>query len=191
MKKHRETIEKLDKVERVLRQFLHGLRITDLAKKIETKRPTVYGYLNTLELEGRAYYQRGIAYPERPSSSSGKLSLSKEDLKDMRSLLSEARNSYFKPQVRIRENGTSYLAHTYAGYLRELAERHPLLKEQLRAAIWNSRALKSKGIETNRLAQTELDLMFPSLRSVLSPAEVEGLFGKLERVLDKLEANRL
>jgi len=68
MEKYRETQEMLDKVQRVLRQSPQGKKISDLAKKLGKKRSTVYGYLNTLELRGKAYFQRGTAYLEKPAS---------------------------------------------------------------------------------------------------------------------------
>jgi transposase len=66
MEKKHQTQQKLDKIQAILRQNPHGIRITDLAKKLNVKRSTIYDYLNSVELKGKAYFQRGVAYPERP-----------------------------------------------------------------------------------------------------------------------------
>ena len=68
MKKHK-TIEKLDKVANEIQHFPKGKKISELAEKLGMHRSTLYDYINTLELMGRAYYQRGTAYPERPKES--------------------------------------------------------------------------------------------------------------------------
>ena len=65
-----KSMEKLDKLERLLQQNLHGITITDCARKLGVHRTTVYKYLYTLDLQGKAYYERGIAYPGKRSTES-------------------------------------------------------------------------------------------------------------------------
>ncbi len=74
----------LDKLDRLLRQNPHGVRITDLAGKLGISRSTVYDYLNTLDLRGKAYYERGIAYPKRPSAKTE--SKSNEYIKELKEI---------------------------------------------------------------------------------------------------------
>jgi len=56
----------LEKTYKLLLQFPNGIRITDLAKKREVQRSTIYDHLNTLELMVLAHYERGTAYPVTP-----------------------------------------------------------------------------------------------------------------------------
>jgi DeoR/GlpR family transcriptional regulator of sugar metabolism len=63
-----QTMENLDKLEKLLQQNLHGIKITDVAKKLNVDRSTVYKYLYSLDLQGKAHYERGIAYPGKPST---------------------------------------------------------------------------------------------------------------------------
>jgi len=64
---HVKRMEKEDKCDKLLRQFPNGIRISILAQKLEVTRSTVYDYLNSLELKGKAHYEKGIAYPKKPS----------------------------------------------------------------------------------------------------------------------------
>ena len=58
-----------DKTYKLLRQFPSGIKITELAEKRRVERSTIYDHLNSLELRGLAYYERGTAYPQKPESS--------------------------------------------------------------------------------------------------------------------------
>jgi len=68
-----KTMEKVDRVDKCLRQFPQGIRISDLAEKSGVSRTYVYGLLNTLDYQGKAHYERGVAYPgkdkEKPEAS--------------------------------------------------------------------------------------------------------------------------
>lgn len=61
--KNVKSMENLDKLDSLLRQNPHGIRITDAARKLNVERSTVYDYLRTLDLKGLAHYEKGIAYP--------------------------------------------------------------------------------------------------------------------------------
>ena len=61
----RKKDDKMKKLEKVLRQFPHGIRIAVLAGKVGISRSYAYDLLQSLELQGKAYYEDGIAYPER------------------------------------------------------------------------------------------------------------------------------
>ena len=56
-------MENLDKLDSLLRQNLTGIRIVDLARKLGVDRSTVYSWLQSLYHQGRAYYEKGTAYP--------------------------------------------------------------------------------------------------------------------------------
>ena len=56
-------MEKSDRVDKCLRQFPQGKRIPDLAKKCGVSRTYMYDLLNTLDYQGKAHYERGVAYP--------------------------------------------------------------------------------------------------------------------------------
>jgi len=62
-----QTMKNLDKLEKLLQQNRHGIKITEVAKKLNVDRSTVYKYLYSLDLQGKAHYERGIAYPSKPS----------------------------------------------------------------------------------------------------------------------------
>ena len=51
------------RLENVLRQFPKGIRIVELANKVGISRSYAYDLLNSLQLQGKAYYENGIAYP--------------------------------------------------------------------------------------------------------------------------------
>ena len=59
-------MEKLDKVDKLLRQFPHGARAVELARKMGVSRSAVYDYLNSLEARGKAYSEHGLWYPKKP-----------------------------------------------------------------------------------------------------------------------------
>jgi len=61
-------MENLKELERLLQQNLHGIKITKAAKKLGVNRSTVYKYLYSLDLQGKAHYERGIAYPGEHST---------------------------------------------------------------------------------------------------------------------------
>ena len=71
-------MENEDKLEKLLQQNLHGIKIVNIAEKLDVDRSTVYKYLNSFDLQGKAHYERGIAYPgpsiENKSSSEKKSS---------------------------------------------------------------------------------------------------------------------
>jgi hypothetical protein len=59
-------MKKIDKLQRLLQQNRHGIRIVDASRKLDLHRSTIYKYLNSLELRGQGYFERGIPYPEKP-----------------------------------------------------------------------------------------------------------------------------
>lgn len=64
-----KTMRKVDKLDSLLRQFPHGIRIAEAAGKLGISRTYVYSLLETLKLQGKAYYENGIAYPGKPKIS--------------------------------------------------------------------------------------------------------------------------
>ena len=59
-------MENLDKLEKLLRQFPHGARAAELAKKMGVSRSAVYDYLNSLETRGKARNEHGLWYSTAP-----------------------------------------------------------------------------------------------------------------------------
>ena len=64
---HGKGMKKIDKLEKLLRQNRHGIRIVDASRKLGLHRSTIYKYLNSLDLKGLAYFEKGIAYPKKPT----------------------------------------------------------------------------------------------------------------------------
>ncbi len=64
---NRKIMGNLDKLDKLLRQNPHGIRIRDIVTRLGISRSTVYNHLNHLDLKGKAYYERGTAYPKKPS----------------------------------------------------------------------------------------------------------------------------
>jgi hypothetical protein len=53
----------LDKIHQFVINYPRGIKISELGKRLEIKRTTLYGHLNILEGQKKLFYQRGIAYP--------------------------------------------------------------------------------------------------------------------------------
>jgi len=67
-KRKRELMEKLDRCYKVVQQSRNGINAIGIAKKLDIHRTTAHSYLNTLELMGKVYSQKGLWYPEEPST---------------------------------------------------------------------------------------------------------------------------
>lgn len=61
---HGKFMEKLNKADKLLRQFPHGTRAADFAKRLGVKRTQVYDYLNGLVLREKAYNKYGLWFPQ-------------------------------------------------------------------------------------------------------------------------------
>jgi len=71
--------ENLDKVDKLLRQFPHGVRAIELAEKLGLSRSAVYDYLNGLETRGKCSNEHGLWYSQASTrASSEKEEQSKE-----------------------------------------------------------------------------------------------------------------
>ena len=57
-------MEKLDKADKLLLQFPHGVSAKDFAKKFGVHRTQVYEYLNALEVREKAYSEHGLWFPK-------------------------------------------------------------------------------------------------------------------------------
>ena len=66
---HVDRMKNLDKLDKLLQQNPHGIRIINIAKKLDVDRSTVYRYLESKDLQGKARYERGTAYPGKPKLS--------------------------------------------------------------------------------------------------------------------------
>jgi len=67
-KRKRELMEKLDRCYKVVQQSRNGINAIGIAEKLGIHRTTAHSYLNTLELMGKVYSQKGLWYPEEPST---------------------------------------------------------------------------------------------------------------------------
>lgn len=72
-KRKRELMEKLDRCYKVVQQSRNGINAIGIAKKLDIHRTTAHSYLNTLELMGKVYSQKGLWYPEEPSTKENSL----------------------------------------------------------------------------------------------------------------------
>ena len=72
-KRKRELMAKLDRCYKVVQQSRNGINAVDIAKKLNVHRTTAHSYLNTLELMGKVYSQKGLWYPEEPSTKENSL----------------------------------------------------------------------------------------------------------------------
>ena len=90
----------MKRLESVLRQFPHGIRIVELAEKLGISRSYAYDLLNSLELQGKAHYERGIAYPGKSQKGSKKLSNEKKISKH----LSKEEREYLERRAKFYEN---------------------------------------------------------------------------------------
>jgi len=63
-------MENLDKVDKLLRQFPHGAKATELARKLGVSRSAIYDQLNSLEARGKARNEHALWYPTDPAQSS-------------------------------------------------------------------------------------------------------------------------
>lgn len=61
---HVEFMEKLDRADKLLRQFPHGIRAVDFAQEFGVKRQNAYDFLNSLEVRGFAYSEHGLWFPK-------------------------------------------------------------------------------------------------------------------------------
>lgn len=64
----RQSMDNLDKCYKVIEQSSTGISAIDIAEKLKIHRTTVHGYLNSLELSGRVYSQKGLWYLQGASS---------------------------------------------------------------------------------------------------------------------------
>jgi sugar-specific transcriptional regulator TrmB len=62
-------MENLDKVDKLLRHFPHGVRATELAKKLGISRSSIYDYLNSLAVRGEARNEHSLWYPKNHAQS--------------------------------------------------------------------------------------------------------------------------
>ncbi|MEM2104516.1 MAG: hypothetical protein QW717_06480 [Candidatus Bathyarchaeia archaeon] len=72
-KKKHEYMEKLDSIYKVVQQSSTGISAVGIAKKLgkpESYRTTVHRYLNTLELMGKVYSEKGLWYAKEPKENS-------------------------------------------------------------------------------------------------------------------------
>ena len=67
-KRKRELMEKLDRCYKVVQQSRNGINAIGIAKKLNIHRTTAHNYLNTLELMGKVYSQKGLWYSEELST---------------------------------------------------------------------------------------------------------------------------
>ena len=61
---HDKFMEKLDKADKLLRQFPHGIRAVDVARKLNIHRTQSYDYLSSLEARDKAYSEHGLWFPK-------------------------------------------------------------------------------------------------------------------------------
>lgn len=58
-------MEKLEKIDRLLRQFPHGITAAELAEKMDIKRTAVYDFLNSLAVRGKAESRDGLWFSKQ------------------------------------------------------------------------------------------------------------------------------
>jgi hypothetical protein len=77
---HGKFMEKLDKADKLLRQFPRGIRAEDFAKKLGVHRVQGYDYLHSLEVKEKGYSKNGLWYPatEKKPSRFGLLNYQKQ-----------------------------------------------------------------------------------------------------------------
>jgi hypothetical protein len=66
---HGKYMENLNKLDKLLRQFPHGARAEELAKRMGICRTRIYDYLDSLEVRGRARNEHSLWYPNDANQS--------------------------------------------------------------------------------------------------------------------------
>ncbi|MGD0978909.1 MAG: hypothetical protein ABR962_07175 [Candidatus Bathyarchaeia archaeon] len=64
MEKYHRNQKKLDKAAGILRQNPHGIKVAYFATKLHMARSSAYDIMETLDLQGKGYLERGTCYPK-------------------------------------------------------------------------------------------------------------------------------
>lgn len=176
---HGKFMEKLNKTDKLLQQFPHGIRAADLAEKLGVHRTQVYDYLNSLRIREKARSEDGLWFPKQSSSKQKKATASAYPLQE---------------RIRLFRKEMVEIKHEYAnGYASRAYTKAKLLWLSLDASFKKELGPSFKTVETEleRIVREKYD-PFERTRDKLTLFEkvVPYLIEKLSEVERKMEQER-